>query len=42
MPHPAARFTKADLLRALEAAKAAGDEWAVRVERDGAIEREKE
>lgn len=36
MPRPPARFTKSELTRALEVAKAAGG-WAVEVQPDGTI-----
>lgn len=38
MPHPPARFTEAELKRALKAARQIGDDMAVRVCPDGSIE----
>lgn len=39
MSYTPARFTKEELSRALQAAAAAGDNWAVRIERDGRARR---
>ena len=37
MSRRVARFTQADIRRAVEAAKAAGEQWAVEIDPDGTI-----